>query len=58
MVATEAVRELINQKASFQKIREVARAGGMQTLYDASIAKVEEGITSLEEAVSATLGVD
>jgi type IV pilus assembly protein PilB len=58
MVVNEQIRDLINQKASFQKIREVARASGMQTLYESSIKKVEEGITSLEEALSVTLGVD
>lgn len=58
MIANDEVRELINQKASFQKIREVARKAGMQTLYEASMQKVQEGTTSLEEALSATLGVD
>ena len=53
-----AIQELINQKASFQKIREVARAEGMQTLFDSAIKKAEEGIISLEEAFSITLGVD
>jgi type IV pilus assembly protein PilB len=58
MVVNEQIKELINQKASFQKIREVARAGGMQTLYESGIKKVEEGITSQEEAFSVTLGAD
>ena len=58
LIANDEIRALINQKASFQKIREVARAAGMQTLYEASLQKVEEGITSLEEALSGTLGVD
>ncbi len=58
MAANEKIRELINEKASFQKIREVARATGMQTLYESAIKKVEEGITSLEEALSVTLGAD
>lgn len=58
MEANEQIKELINQRASFQKIREVARATGMQTLYESSIKKVEQGITSLEEAFSITLGED
>ena len=58
LIANDEIRALINQKASFQKIREVARAAGMRTLYEASLQKVEEGITSLEEALSGTLGVD
>lgn len=58
LITNDEIRELISQKASFQKIREVARAAGMQTLYDVSMQKVQEGVTSLEEALSATLGVD
>ena len=58
LLITPKIQELINQKASFQKIREVARQEGMQTLYDSAIKKVEEGIISLEEALSTTLGAD
>ncbi len=58
MVANEAIRDLINQKASFQKIREAAKANGMLSLYEAGIKKVEDGITSLEDAFSVTLGVE
>lgn len=58
MEITPQVQDLINQRASFQKIREVAKSEGMQTLYTSSIKKVEEGIISLEEALSITLGAD
>jgi len=58
MVVNEQIKELINQQVSFVKIREVARATGMQTLYESGIKKVEEGISSLEEALSITLGAD
>ncbi len=58
MAVNQQIKELINQRASFQKIREVARATGMQTLYESSIKKVEQGVTSLEEALSVTLGAD
>lgn len=58
MLVNQAIKELINQRASFQKIRDVARENGMQTLYESGIKKVEEGITSLEEALSVTLGAD
>lgn len=54
----DQVRELIFQGVSFQKLREVARASGMKTLYESSIRKVENGITSLEEALSVTLGIE
>ena len=52
------VREAISQRATFQKVREVARACGMQTLYESAMKKVEAGVTSLEEAIAVTLGVD
>lgn len=57
MATNEEIKELINQKASFQKVREAARKAGMQTLYESAIKKVEEGVTSLEEALSITLGI-
>ncbi len=55
---TTEIQELISQRAPFQKIREVARASGMQTLYESGIKMVENGITSLEEVFSTTLGVE
>jgi len=59
LIANEPIRDLITQKAPFQKIKEVARAtAGMQTLYESAIKKVESGVTSLEEALSVTLGAD
>jgi len=58
MPITLEIQDLINQRASFQKIREVARAAGMQTLYESGIRKVESGVTSLEEVLSTTLGVE
>ena len=58
MVADDEIRNLINQKASFQKIREAAKAGGMRSLYEAGIKKVEDGVTSLEDALSVTLGAE
>jgi len=58
MVVNEEIRGLINQKASFQKIREAAKVNGMQSLYDAGLKKVEDGITSLEDAISVTLGAE
>jgi len=58
MVANEEIRSLVNQRASFQKIREAARANGMQTLYESAVKKAEMGLTSLEEALSVTLGAE
>ena len=58
MPVTLEIQDLINQRASFQKIREVAKALGMQTLYESGIKKVESGVSSLEEILSTTLGVE
>jgi type IV pilus assembly protein PilB len=58
MVINDQLRELMAQRVSFQKIREVARGLGMQTLYESALKKVESGITSFEEAISVTLGAD
>jgi type IV pilus assembly protein PilB len=58
LVVNDQIRELINQGNSWQKIKDAAKAAGMQTLYESSIKKVEEGITSLEEALSVTLGAE
>jgi type II secretory ATPase GspE/PulE/Tfp pilus assembly ATPase PilB-like protein len=58
MPCTLEIQDLVNQRAPYQKIREVARAAGMLTLYESGIRKVEAGITSLEEVFSVTLGVE
>lgn len=58
MPVTLEIQDLINQRATFQKIREVAKGLGMQTLYESGIKKVESGVTSLEEVFSITLGVE
>jgi len=58
MPVTLEIQELINQRVSFQKTREVARAAGMSTLYESGLRKVESGITSLEEVLAVTLGGD
>ncbi|MFH0912863.1 MAG: ATPase, T2SS/T4P/T4SS family [Candidatus Omnitrophota bacterium] len=58
MTINEEVRELISQGASFQKIRDAAKKSGMFTIYDSGIKKAEEGVTSLEEALSVTLGAE
>ncbi|MFH0738274.1 MAG: ATPase, T2SS/T4P/T4SS family [Candidatus Omnitrophota bacterium] len=58
LVVNEEIRDLIGQRVSFQKIRDAAKEAGMQTLYETGLKKVEEGVTSLEEALSVTIGVD
>ena len=58
MVINEQLRDLINQGAAFQKIREVARETGMQTFYESGLKKVEDGTTSVEEILSVTIGIE
>ncbi len=58
MVINDNIRELISKRASLQKIKEVSYAAGMQPLYNAALKKAESGVTSLEEALSVTLGVE
>lgn len=58
MLINDRIRDLISQRAAFHKIREVAKETGMDTLYEAAIKKVENGITSLEEALSVAIGVE
>ncbi len=55
MMKNDQLIEAISEGAPYQKIREVAIAAGMKTLYENGLKKVEQGITSLEEALSVTL---
>jgi len=58
MLVSEEIKSLITQRAPFQKIRDAGKEAGMQTLYESAIKKVEEGLTSLEDALSVTLGAE
>lgn len=55
MVMNERLREAIARGASYQQLREAARETGMKTLYENGLKKVEQGITSLEEALSVVM---
>jgi len=58
MLIAPSIQELINQRASFQRIREAAKSNGMQSIYESGIKLVELGETSLEEVISVSLGID
>jgi type IV pilus assembly protein PilB len=58
MLVNMEIREMISKRATFQEIREVARRTGMQSLSDSAMKKVDLGLTSMEEAIAVTLGVD
>ncbi len=55
MLINDEIRKLIATQASYTQIKDVARKNGMDTLFESGIKKVEAGITSLEEVLSATL---
>ncbi|MBN2096860.1 MAG: Flp pilus assembly complex ATPase component TadA [Candidatus Omnitrophica bacterium] len=55
MLSNERLKEAISRGANYQQLREIARETGMKTLYENGLKKVEQGITSLEEALSVTL---
>jgi type II secretory ATPase GspE/PulE/Tfp pilus assembly ATPase PilB-like protein len=59
MLINDKIRALVTQRESFQTIKEEARkTANMHTLYESAIRKVEEGSTSIEEALAVTLGAD
>lgn len=55
MVVNKAIKELIGKQASYNQIKEAAKANGMVTLFESGIKKVQQGITSLEEIIGSTL---
>ncbi|MCM8788962.1 MAG: GspE/PulE family protein, partial [Candidatus Omnitrophica bacterium] len=52
---TKPIRKVIVEKATEDKIREIAKQQGMMTLRDAAIRKAVAGITTIREALSSTL---
>ncbi|HZU36819.1 MAG TPA: ATPase, T2SS/T4P/T4SS family, partial [Gemmataceae bacterium] len=52
---TEPLANLIQSRAPLGALREAARAQGMKLLADSALDKVRQGITGLEEALSAAL---
>lgn len=52
------LHQLISDRAPYEKIKESVKSSGMQSLYQSGLKKVEAGITSLEEVLSASMGVD
>ena len=51
MVTNDEIRRLIRERASSDRIRQEAMAGGMQILRDSGLQKVKEGITTIEEVL-------
>ncbi len=57
MPTSQKLKETINRGVSYHQMRDLARELGMSTLYESGLKKVEQGITSLEEVLSVTLGI-
>ncbi len=58
MRINKEIRKLITEYLPYENIKEVAIASGMQSLYASGLKKVEAGITSLEEVLSVTAGLE
>lgn len=54
----DRLRDLILESASASKLRAAAQRAGMVSLRDSGIAKVFQGITTIEEVVKETLSAD
>ncbi|TAN59420.1 type II/IV secretion system protein [bacterium] len=58
MVVDSKIRELIGRRVSFQELRKAAVEAGMETLPQSGMRKAEKGLTSIEEVISVTMGMD
>lgn len=55
LLVDDQIRKAIAEGGDTQKIGKLAHDKGMLTLYESALLKVKDGITSLEEALSATM---
>jgi len=58
MTINAKIREAVGRRVSFQEIRKAAVESGMETLLMSGIKKVEKGVSSLEEILSVTVGIE
>lgn len=59
MLAIDAkIRDLIGGKAEIHNLKKIAVDAGMETLLQNGIKKVDKGITSLDEVLSVTVGME
>ncbi|MEI7999032.1 MAG: ATPase, T2SS/T4P/T4SS family, partial [Candidatus Omnitrophota bacterium] len=54
MIIDDQIRSLLSKNDNYEQIRDSARKNGMDTLFEAGMKKVEEGITSIDEILSIT----
>jgi type IV pilus assembly protein PilB len=51
MPVTDAVRELVIERAPHDQVRKLARSEGMRTLQEEAARLVEAGVTTLDEVL-------
>jgi type IV pilus assembly protein PilB len=56
MLIRDNIKEAILQGASAMELRELGRKNGMQTLREAGLQKIREGMTTVEEVLRVTTG--
>jgi type IV pilus assembly protein PilB len=54
LTMNDEMREMISKGATAEKLKAVARRGGMRTLFEDAMEKVKLGVTSLAEAMGTT----
>jgi len=58
LVVNEQIRELINDRAPAVALREKGRESGMRVLREDGLLKISRGITTIEEVVRNTVGIE
>ncbi|WP_428249795.1 GspE/PulE family protein [Ferrovibrio sp.] len=56
MAMSDQLRRLASERAGATRMREAALAGGMESMYQAGLRKVAEGITTSDEVLRVTAG--
>ncbi len=54
MLIDDTIREMISRRATYAEILDAARKGGMDTLFEDGIKKVEAGVTTFDEVIRVT----
>ena len=58
MTIDSTIRELIGKHVTSKELRKAAIDAGMESILQSGIKKVENGLTSLEEILSVTTGIE
>jgi len=56
MIIRDNIKEAVLQGASATELRELGRKHGMQTLREAGLQKIRDGVTTVEEILRVTTG--